>query len=195
MYIYRCTRYEVSRRRPFIYIFSVRVGFSLFFSFTCVYKYNIICSCFFSLFFFLRCSVCSPSAHARISSAWTNNTAREKTRVCRRGWDSARPERLNNNIIIITISNYRFSQPPPGDNILDGYKMDMDWLCGGGVVEIYYYYTMDHARVNMTYAADGRGGLKRLRLCGFTARWIYEQYIVIYIYIRASVHALLNDDL
>jgi hypothetical protein len=54
--------------------------------------------------------------------------------------------------------------------------MDMDWLCGGEVVEIYYYYTMDHARVNMTYAADGRGGLKRLRLCGFTARRIYEQY-------------------
>jgi len=112
---------------------------------------------------------------------------------------SARPERLNNNIryvLLLLLLRYRIIALPTRRRV-DIYSTVIKWTCTGcvwwrgGAVEI-YYYTVDRARVNMTYAADGGGGLKRLRLCGFTAHRIY-------LYVRYNVyrytHALLNDDL
>lgn len=157
----------------FIYFFvrTCRFFFSLYFFF---FSYIIlVCTnigiiisrvrvFFLNNFFHLTTfAVCSPSAHAPISSA------REQIRLHARGEDasvqwagvrlSARPQRLNNNFIIIitfTISNYRFSRPPRRrrvDNVDSTTVIcntdARDTGRGGGAVEIYYYYTADRARV------------------------------------------------
>jgi len=173
VYIYRRTRYEVSGRRPFIYIgiffFHIRVGFFLSLFFFCslyLYRYNninITRACFFYsliIFFSLRRSVCSPSAHARPYRPREQITlhAREDASLRWAGVRlSARLERLNNNIIIIivtfTISNYRFSQPPPPGGYIDSTTVCCVPVVVAGRWKYIIIITLcgPRARVNMTY--------------------------------------------
>jgi len=90
-----------------------------------------MCSCFFPFLFFLRRTVCSPSTHARaISSARTNNTAREKTRVCGRGWYSRRGP--NDLITILLLLRYRIIALPARRRV-DIDSTVIKWTCTGCV--------------------------------------------------------------
>lgn len=148
---------------------------------------------FFFLFFSYDALCVVPRHTLAISSARTNNTAREKTRVCGRGWYSRRGP--NDLITILLLLRYRIIALPTRRRV-DIYSTVIKWICTGCVWWWWWYGGNILLHRGPWAREHDLCDRRRRRIKAPPVMWFYRTSNIRTIYnIYIYTHALLNDDL